>query len=388
MALFNTNFQQLKNNYLFTEIVNRGNAYQQAHPNAQLIKLGVGDVTLPLPQVVVDAMHNAVEELAHKETFRGYGLEEGSTFLRKAVIENDYKPLGIDLDMEEVFISDGAGSDLGNTSELFEKQNVVGVLDPVYPAYVDTNIMAGRQIVMLPCTLQNNFVPQLPKQRVDIIYLCYPNNPTGTALTHSQLKTWVDYAIENKSIIIFDSAYEAFIREQDVPHSIYEIDGAKQVAIEIRSYSKTAGFTAVRCGYTIVPKQTGLQRMWYRRQCTKYNGTSYISQRGAQATYTPQGKKQIKENIDYYLLNATNIRQSLKSMGYEVFGGVNSPYIWMRTPDNMPSWDFFDIVLNRCQVLCTPGVGFGNCGQGYVRFSAFGSHEQTQEALQRIKQNL
>ena len=380
----NPNFQQLKNNYLFTEIVNRGNAFQQAHPDAKLIKLGVGDVTRPLPMAVINAMHKAVDELADVRTFRGYGLEEGSTFLRKAVIEHDYAPKGIHLDMDEVFISDGAGSDLGNTSELFTDKNSVAVLDPVYPAYVDTSIMAGREINMLPCIAENGFVPQLPEKQADIIYLCFPNNPTGTTLTRAQLQRWVDYAIEHHSIIIFDSAYEAFIEEDDIPHSIYELEGARQVAIEIRSYSKTAGFTAVRCGYTVVPKETGLNQMWYRRQCTKYNGTSYISQRGAEATYTAEGKAQIAENILYYKTNARNIRESLKSMGYEVYGGVNSPYIWMRTPGGIGSWEFFDLMLNRCQVLCTPGVGFGASGQGYVRFSAFGSHEATQEALSRI----
>lgn len=392
----NTNFNKLPDYYLFTEINNRKKTFEQAHPDARLIKLGVGDVTLPLPRTIVDAMHQAVEELAHIETFRGYGLEQGSRFLRHAVIDNDYKPLGINLDIDEVFISDGAGSDLGNLSELFSTNNRVAVLDPVYPAYIDTNVIAGRagewingrwsEIEYLPCTAENNFVPPLPKSKPDIIYLCFPNNPTGTTLSRSQLQDWVNFAIQNHSIIIFDSAYEIFIQDPDVPHSIYEIWGADQCAIEVRSYSKTAGFTSVRCGYTIVPKATGLNQMWQRRQCTKYNGTSYISQRGAQATYTPQGKAGIMHNINYYKHNASLFLDSLHSMGYQVYGGVNSPYLWLRTPDNLDSWTFFDLLLNKCQILCAPGVGFGKCGEGYVRLSAFASHETTQEAINRIKQ--
>lgn len=392
----NTNFNKLPDYYLFTEINNRKKTFEQAHPDARLIKLGVGDVTLPLPRTIVDAMHQAVEELAHIETFRGYGLEQGSRFLRHAVIDNDYKPLGINLDIDEVFISDGAGSDLGNLSELFSTNNRVAVLDPVYPAYIDTNVIAGRagewingrwsEIEYLPCTAENNFVPPLPKSKPDIIYLCFPNNPTGTTLSRSQLQDWVNFAIQNHSIIIFDSAYEIFIQDPDVPHSIYEIWGANQCAIEVRSYSKTAGFTSVRCGYTIVPKATGLNQMWQRRQCTKYNGTSYISQRGAQATYTPQGKAGIMHNINYYKHNASLFLDSLRSMGYQVYGGVNSPYLWLRTPDNLDSWTFFDLLLNKCQILCAPGVGFGKCGEGYVRLSAFASHETTQEAINRIKQ--
>ncbi|MBR1928272.1 MAG: LL-diaminopimelate aminotransferase [Paludibacteraceae bacterium] len=392
----NTNFNKLPDYYLFTEINNRKKTFEQAHPDARLIKLGVGDVTLPLPRTIVDAMHQAVEELAHIETFRGYGLEQGSRFLRHAVIDNDYKPLGINLDIDEVFISDGAGSDLGNLSELFSTNNRVAVLDPVYPAYIDTNVIAGRagewingrwsEIEYLPCTAENNFVPPLPKSKPDIIYLCFPNNPTGTTLSRSQLQDWVNFAIQNHSIIIFDSAYEIFIQDPDVPHSIYEIWGADQCAIEVRSYSKTAGFTSVRCGYTIVPKATGLNQMWQRRQCTKYNGTSYISQRGAQATYTPQGKAGIMHNINYYKHNASLFLDSLRSMGYQVYGGVNSPYLWLRTPDNLDSWTFFDLLLNKCQILCAPGVGFGKCGEGYVRLSAFASHETTQEAINRIKQ--
>ena len=380
---------------MFTEVMHRGSEYQARHPEQRLIKLGIGDVTRPLPKVVIDAMHRAVEDLAHSDTFHGYGLEQGYAFLRHTIVENDYRPLGIDLDIDEVFISDGAGSDLGNTSELFAKNNRVAVLDPVYPAYVDTNVMAGRagkftdgqwsNIVYLPCSAENDFVPELPRVHVDIIYLCFPNNPTGTTLDRRQLQQWVDYAIQNKSIIIFDSAYEIFIEDDDVPHSIYELPGAKQVAIEVRSYSKTAGFTGVRCGYTVVPRETGLQQMWYRRQCTKFNGASYISQRGAEAIYTPEGRAGIMENIAYYKQNAAIIRQSLSQLGFDVYGGKNAPYIWLRTPGGIDSWDFFDMMLNRCQVLCTPGVGFGRSGQGYVRLTSFGLHEDTREAMVRLQ---
>ena len=391
----NDNFLKLRDNYLFVDVMNKGNAYQASHPEQRVLKLGVGDVTRSLPEAVTEAMHKAVTDLSHEESFRGYGLEQGYDFLRHAVVENDYKPLGVDLDIDEVFISDGAGSDIGNTSELFSTDNKVAVLDPVYPAYVDTNVIAGRageyteqgwgNIVYLPCTAENGFVPELPQEHVDIIYLCFPNNPTGTALTRRQLQKWVDYALENNSIIIFDSAYEIFIEDPDVPHSIYELKGAKQVAIEIRSYSKTAGFTGVRCGYTVVPKQTGLQQMWYRRQCTKFNGASYISQRGAEAIYTKDGRAGIMSNIAYYKQNAAIIRQGLIDMGIETYGGINAPYIWLRTPHNMDSWAFFDKMLQECQVLCTPGVGFGKSGQGYVRLSSFGNHEDTAEAIERMK---
>lgn len=394
----NTNFFKLRANYLFTDILNRGKAYQAAHPDQRLIKLGIGDVTRPLPKAVIDAMHKAVDELSHEETFRGYGLEQGSDFLRRTVIEHDYLARGISLDMDEVFISDGAGSDLGNIGDILATNNRIAVQDPVYPVYVDTNVMAGRSgnwtngqwsdIVYMPQSAENGFVPDLPTVRPDVIYLCFPNNPTGTTLTKTQLKEWVDYALANECLIIFDSAYEIFIEEADVPHSIYEIEGAKQCAIEIRSFSKTAGFTSVRCGYTVVPKQTGLNELWYRRQCTKYNGTSYISQRGAQAVYTPEGRAGIMDNIAFYKRNANLIRTSMQQMGFEVYGGVNAPYIWMRTPDNMSSWDFFDLLLNRCQVLCTPGSGFGKSGEGYVRFSSFGKYEDTQEAMQRIKESM
>ena len=381
----NTHLQQMKDGYLFTEIINRTKAYQTEHPDAKVLRLGVGDITRPLPQPIVEAMHRAVEEMGNPDTFRGYGLENGYAWLRQAIIDNDYTPRGIRLDLDEVFISDGAGSDLGNLSELFDTKNTVAILDPAYPAYEDTSMMAGRPIVYLPCTAENNFVPELPKTHVDIIYLCYPNNPIGTVLTREQMTEWVRYAQQHKSVIIFDSAYEAFIQSPDIPHSIYEIEGAKEVAIEVRSFSKTAGFTGVRCGYTIVPKATGLQAMWLRRQCTKYNGTSYISQRGALATYTPEGKAAIQANITYYQQTAQVLLKGLRELGYEVYGGVHAPYIWCRVPEGYTSWSFFDYLLNTVQVVCTPGAGFGPSGEGFVRFSAFSNRKDVEEALKRMK---
>ena len=381
----NTNLQQLKGSYLFTEIANRTQEYRQTHPDAHVLRLGIGDVTLPLPQVIIDAMHRAVDELAQEETFRGYGPEVGYSWLQQAIIEHDYTPRGIRLTTDEVFISDGAGSDLGNLSDLFDTANTVAILEPSYPAYVDTSRMAGRQIIWLPCLRENNFFPELPAQKADIIYLCFPNNPTGTVLTRDELARWVDYARTHHSIILFDAAYEAFIEDPDIPHSIYEIDGAKEVAIEIRSFSKTAGFTAVRCGYTIVPKETGLQAMWTRRQCTKFNGASYISQRAALATYTPEGKAGIAANLSYYKQTARILSEGLRTLGYQVFGGKNAPYIWCKTPDNMDSWAFFDLLLHQCQIVCTPGVGFGDSGQGFVRFSAFSNRNDVEEALLRMK---
>ena len=378
-------FQQLQNNYLFSEVNHRIETYQIMHPQAHILRLGVGDVTLPLPAPIIDAMHKAVEELGHAESFRGYSQEEGYIWLRQAIIDNDYRTRGIQLDLDEVFVSDGAGSDLGNLSELFDQHNRVAIPDPSYPAYVDASLMAGRDITFLPCSSDNAFVPDLPAKQADIIYLCYPNNPTGTVLTREQLQRWVDYARQNHSIIIYDGAYEAYIEEDDIPHSIYEIDGAKEVAIEVRSYSKTAGFTSVRCGYTIVPKQTGLQAMWLRRQCTKYNGTSYIAQRAAEATYTPQGKKATQANVHYYKQTAKLLRNGLQVLGYQVYGGINAPYIWCKTPQNMSSWEFFDYLLNQCQVACTPGAGFGQSGEGFIRFSAFSNRKDCEEAIKRIK---
>ena len=381
----NKHLQELKSGYLFTEIRHRTTAYQAVHPEQNLLRIGIGDVTRPLPEPVIQAMHKAVDELSKAETFRGYGLEEGYPWLRQAILDHDYAPLGIQLDLDEIFISDGAGSDLGNLSELFDSHNRVAVIDPSYPAYVDSTYMAGRKITYLPCSAENGFVPDLPKEQVDIIYLCFPNNPTGTTLTHAQLALWVDYARQHGSIIIFDGAYEAYITSPDVPHSIYEIPGAKDVAIEVRSYSKSAGFTSVRCGYTVVPKQTGLHAMWERRQNTKYNGTSYISQRAAEATYTPEGKAGTMANIHYYQQNAQFLLNGLQQLGYEIYGGVDAPYIWCRTPNGMSSWDFFDRLLNECQIVCVPGAGFGKAGEGYVRFSAFAGKQNYIEAIERLK---
>ena len=381
----NTHLQQLRGHYLFTEIANRTKAYQQTHPEAHVLRLGIGDVTLPLPSVIIEAMHRAVDELASAATFRGYGPEEGYLWLRQAIVDNDYTPRGIHVSPEEVFISDGAGSDLGNLSELFDASNTVAILEPSYPAYVDTSRMAGREIIWLPCLAQNNFYPALPKQKADIIYLCFPNNPTGTVLTRDELSRWVEYARANHSIILFDAAYEAFIEDPDVPHSIYEIEGAQKVAIEIRSFSKTAGFTAVRCGYTVVPKATGLQTMWLRRQCTKFNGASYISQRAAEATYTPEGKAAIQANLSYYKQTAQIFLEGLRTLEYEVFGGKNAPYIWCRVPHGYTSWSFFDHLLHTSQIVCTPGAGFGPTGEGFVRFSAFSNRKDVEEALKRMK---
>ena len=384
----NTHYQNLQPNYLFKEITDRAAAYTEAHPEHKLLRMGVGDVTRPLPPAIIQAMQQAVAELGQAETFRGYCLEEGYEWLRQAIIDNEYTPKGIDLDIHEVFIGEGAGSDLGNLSELFSSDNKVAILEPTYPAYADASIMAGRPITYLPCHAENGFVPELPHQKADIIYLCFPNNPTGTVLTYAQLKEWVDYARRNGSIIIYDAAYVAYISQPDIPHSIYEIEGAKEVAIEVKSYSKSAGFTSVRCGYTVVPKETGLQAMWLRRQCTKYNGTSYIAQRAALATYTPEGQAGIHANLDAYKATAQLIKNGLHSMGYEAYGGDNAPYIWCHAPHGWDSWTFFDHLLQQCQVLCTPGVGFGPSGEGYVRFSAFSKSEDCIEALQRMKEQI
>ena len=381
----NTNYRNLQEQYLFKNISDRAEAYLAQHPGQRLLRMGVGDVTRPLPSAICEAMHRAVEELSHAETFRGYGPEEGYLWLRQTIIDNDYSPRNIDLTTDEVFISEGAGSDLGNLSELFAKDNHVAIIEPTYPAYADASIMAGREITFLPCHAKNGFVPDLPKRRADIIYLCFPNNPTGTVLTRDELAKWVNYARENRSIIIYDAAYESFITQPNIPHSIYEIEGAKEVAIEVKSYSKSAGFTGVRCGYTVVPKQTGLQPMWLRRQCTKYNGTSYIAQQAALATYTPEGHAGIRANIDFYLTTAHLIKDRLQHMGYEVYGGENAPYIWCRAPHGWNSWTFFDHLLNDCQILCTPGVGFGASGEGFVRFSAFSNRQDCEEALKRIQ---
>lgn len=402
MTQINANFLKLPGSYLFSEIARRVAAYSAENPEKKLIKLGIGDVTRPLPAAVIEAMHKAVDEMGRSETFRGYGPEQGYDFLRNAIVENDYAPLGVTIEADEIFVSDGAKSDCGNIVDIFGLDNLVAVCDPVYPVYVDTNAMAGRageyndqtgmwsNLHYMPCTAENGFSPEIPNCKVDLIYLCFPNNPTGAVATREQLQAWVNYANANGSVILYDSAYEAFITEPDVPRSIFEIDGAKTCAIEFRSFSKTAGFTGTRCAYTVVPKalQRGgasLNAMWNRRQCTKFNGVPYITQRGAEAIYSTEGKKQVKENIAYYQKNAKVIFDGLKSAGLTVSGGVNSPYIWCKTPDNMGSWEFFDKLLQQANVVTTPGAGFGPSGEGYIRLTAFGGAEATEEAVARIR---
>ena len=377
----------LASNYLFADIAKKVQAFKAENPEADVISLGIGDVTQPLCPAVVEALHKAADEMGQSATFRGYGPERGYDFLRNAIVDNDFKARGIIINADEVFVSDGAKSDTGNFQELLATDCVVAVTDPVYPVYVDSNVMAGRKIVKLPCTAENGFVPELPKEHVDVIYLCYPNNPTGTTLTKEQLKVWVDYALQHDALIFYDAAYEAFIQSKDVPHSIYEIAGAKKCAVEFHSFSKTAGFTGVRCGYTIVPKAlpVPLNQLWSRRQCTKFNGTSYISQRAAEAIYTPEGQQQIRTTIGYYMQNAKLMRETLTQMGFTVYGGTDAPYIWLKTPEGMTSWEFFDWMLRSAHVVCTPGAGFGPSGEGYVRLTAFGTHENTEKALERMK---
>jgi len=395
MIKINENFLNLSENYLFTEIQKRTKEYKKSHPNANIIKLGIGDVTLPLPNCIIEAMHKAVDELAEKNTFKGYGPEEGYTFLREKIIEWEYKKIGIEFDKNEIFVSDGIATDIGNFGELLSIDNNVGIANPVYPEYLDVSQMAGRtNITYIPFSAENNFTPDLPSQKIDLIYLCIPNNPTGTAFTKEELKKWVDYAINNKSLILFDAAYEKFIEDENVPHSIYEVEGAKKVAIEFKSYSKTAGFTGIRCGYTIVPKEAvaydsngneiKLNSLWYRRQCTKFNGASYISQKGAEAIYSEEGQKQIYENIKYYKRNCEIIRKGLIQAGYDTFGGINSPYIWFKVPEGYTSWEYFDLLLDKVNVVTTPGSGFETEGEGYLRLSSFGSYENTIEAINRI----
>ena len=384
------NYLKLSESYLFAEIARKVNDYKKKHPEADVISLGIGDVTQPLAPAVVGALHKAADEMAVAASFRGYGPERGYDFLREAIVENDFRRHGIDIEADEIFVSDGAKSDTGNFQELLSEKCVVAVTDPVYPVYVDSNLMAGRTIFKLPCTPENGFVPELPKGRVDVIYLCYPNNPTGTTLTKAQLKAWVDYATQEEALIFYDAAYEAYIQSEDVPHSIYEIPGASKCAVEFHSYSKTAGFTGIRCGYTVVPKtlRMPLNALWNRRQCTKFNGASYLSQRAAEAIYTSQGKVQIKETISYYMKNAHVMRASLTDMGFKVYGGIDAPYLWVKTPGNMTSWEFFDWMLQSAHIVCTPGVGFGDKGEGFVRLTAFGTHENTVKALRRINSKL
>jgi LL-diaminopimelate aminotransferase len=405
MALVNEHFLKLPGNYLFADIAKRVNAFKVSHPKVKVISLGIGDVTRPLAPVVIEAMHKAVEEMANKATFHGYGPERGYDFLREAIQKNDFLPRGIHIDLNEIFVNDGAKSDTGNIQEILRWDNNIGVTDPIYPVYVDSNAMIGRagvfengkwtDVTYFPCTAENNFVPQIPDRHVDMIYLCYPNNPTGTVLPKEELRKWVNFALRNDSILFYDAAYEAYITDPDIPHSIYEIKGARKCAIEFHSYSKTAGFTGVRCGYTIIPKEltavtvdgkqrVNLNQLWDRRQSTKFNGTSYISQRAAEAIYTPEGKKQIQETIDYYMENAKIMRETLSKLSYKVYGGVNAPYLWVKTPDGMDSWKFFEQLLYGCGVVCTPGVGFGPSGEGYFRLTSFGNREDVREAMRRI----
>lgn len=405
MALVNEHYLKLPGSYLFSDVAKRVNAFKAQHPQVRVISLGIGDVTQPLCPAVIEAMHKATDEMAVKASFRGYGPEHGYDFLRDAILRNDFLSRGIHLDRDEVFVNDGAKSDTGNIQELLRWDNSVAVTDPIYPVYIDSNAMIGRagtfkdgrwtDITYMPCTADNNFVPQLPDHRVDMIYLCYPNNPTGTVLSKDELRKWVNFALKNDAVLFYDAAYEAYIQNPDIPHSIYEIKGARKCAIEFHSYSKTAGFTGVRCGYTIIPKEVSastldgskripLNRLWERRQSTKFNGTSYISQRAAEAIYTPEGHEQIMQTIHYYMENARIMRETLVSLGYSVYGGENAPYLWVKTPGNEESWKFFDRLLYGCGVVCTPGVGFGPSGEGYFRLTSFGNREDVEEAMQRI----
>lgn len=404
MIRVNDNFLLLPESYLFSEVARRVKDFQEKNPDVKIIRMGIGDVTRPLCKAAIEAMHKAVDDEAETATFHGYGPEQGYAFLRDKIAAYDYNQRGIDILPDEVFIGDGAKSDLGNFFDILDQSLTVAVTDPVYPVYVDTNVMGGRGgkrngehhegIMYIPVNKTNDYVPQLPKQRPDVIYLCSPNNPTGTAMTRAELQKWVEYAKEKGCLILFDSAYESFIHSENVPHSIYEIEGAKEVAIEFRSFSKTAGFTGVRCGYTVVPfalkgiasngEQISLNRLWNRRQCTKFNGASYISQRAAEAVYSEEGRKQIEDTIEYYMENARMMRQALSEAGYDVIGGVDSPYIWLKTPDGMTSWEFFDYLLRNHGIVGTPGSGFGSEGEGYLRLTAFNTHEATKEAMLRM----
>ena len=405
MIKVNENFCKLSPSYLFSEVARRIATFRQQHPADQIIKMSIGDVTRPICPASIEAMHRAVDEMASAATFHGYGPERGYEFLTEKIALVDYQNRGINVNVDEIFVSDGAKSDTGNIGDILSTDCRVAVTDPVYPVYVDTNVMAGRAGDMidghwnrteyLPCTEANNFVPELPKQQPDVIYLCYPNNPTGTTLTRDQLTRWVEYALEHNALILFDSAYEAFITEDNVPHSIYEIDGARQCAIEFRSFSKTAGFTGLRCAYTVIPHElTGydskgnkvsLHSLWMRRHCTKFNGASYPIQRAAAAIYTPEGQLQIRQSIDYYLNNSRLLREGMQQVGLKVWGGVNAPYVWVKTPKGIGSWEFFDRMLSQCHVACTPGVGFGPSGEGYIRLTAFNTLEATRQAVEQFK---
>lgn len=405
MFKINENFTKLEPSYLFTDIARRVKAYREQHPEADIISMGIGDVTRPLCPAVVEALIEGAREEGTPEGFHGYGPEQGYPRLRELIAEFDYKQRGMDIVPDEIFVGDGAKSDLGNIGDILSVDNLVCVTDPVYPVYVDTNVMAGRAgektesggwsgIEYLPCTEENDFKPLLPQRVPDVIYLCYPNNPTGVALTRSELERWVNYALEHQALILFDSAYEAYITEKDVPHSIFEIPGSKRCAIEFRSFSKTAGFTGLRCGYTVVPmelkgrttngEEVSLNKMWNRRQTTKFNGASSLSQRAAEALYTPEGRSQVKENVAYYLENARLLRESLEKVGYKVAGGVNSPYVWVKAPEGKKSWEFFEELLDKCNLVTTPGVGFGQSGESYVRMTGFNTRENTLRALERV----
>lgn len=402
MFKINENYLKLRGSYLFSTIAKKVAAYQEAHPDKELIRLGIGDVTLPLAPAVIDSLHKAVDEMASAETFHGYAPDLGYEFLRKAIADNDYKARGVEIALDEIFVSDGAKSDSGNIGEIFSQDNKIAVCDPVYPVYVDTNVMAGRtgefledeekwsDVIYMPCTAENNFVPELPKETPDIIYLCYPNNPTGSTITKSQLQEWVDYANKVKAVIIYDAAYEAYISEEDVPHTIYECEGAKTCAIELRSFSKNAGFTGTRLGFTVIPKELKqgdvmLNSLWARRHGTKFNGAPYIIQRAGEAVYSEAGKKQTAEQVAYYMNNAKTIREGLSEAGYKVSGGVNAPYVWLQVPEGMTSWEFFDYLLENANVVGTPGSGFGPSGEGYFRLTGFGTYENTVKAIERIK---
>ena len=402
MFTVNENYLKLPGSYLFSTIGKKVAAFESANPDKKIIRLGIGDVTQPLAPAIIEALHKAVDEMADPSTFRGYAPDLGYEFLRKTIVENDYKARNCEIEADEIFVSDGAKSDSGNIQELFGPDCRIAVCDPVYPVYVDSNVMAGRtgvydkatevwsNVIYMPTTAENNFVPEFPKETPDVIYLCLPNNPTGTTLTKTDLQKWVDYANENKALIIYDAAYEAYISEEDVAHSIYECEGARTCAIEIRSFSKNAGFTGVRLGFTVVPKDlkvdgVSVRDMWARRHGTKFNGAPYIVQRAGEAVYSAAGKAQLKEQVNYYMQNAKIIKEGLKDAGYTVFGGVNAPYIWLKTPDKMTSWDFFDFLLEKANVVGTPGSGFGPSGEGYFRLTAFGTQEASLEALERIK---
>lgn len=395
----NSNFQNLSDSYLFPEVGRRVRSFQQSHPDAKVIRMDVGDVTLPIIRPVAEAMRKAVDDMTLSQTFHGYGPEQGYDFLRTAIAENDYRKSGIDIHEDDIFVSDGAKCDIGNLTDIIGTECVVGIPDPVYPVYVDSNIMAGRtvkngKIVYIKCDGANDYKPLLPESKVDVVYLCSPNNPTGSVLNREDLTQWVDYARRNGSIIIFDSAYEAFITDPNLPKSIYEIEGAKEVAIEVRSFSKTAGFTGLRCGYTVVPDTltakyadgtpVALRKLWLRRQTTKFNGASYIVQRGAEAIYTPEGMTEVKANIDYYLQNANLLKEGLQKSGIHSVGGQNSPYVWFKAPDGIGSWEMFDLLLEKCHLSSTPGAGFGEGGEGCIRLTGFNSRENTLEAVKRL----